>query len=642
MQILALAIYKGNERRVVRFKPGQLNVITGWPGTGKSSLLEIVEYCLGRTEPTFARGALDAVEWYGLLVEHQGSRVFVARPAPAVGASTASTAMLQLVADDIAEASELVTNADTDTLREELTRLLGIEENVAAVPGFSREPLRATIAQALLFCFQRQGEISKPDQLFHRSNEDFISQAIKDTLPYFLGAVDSEHVARRFRVQELRRELRRLRRELDQLTQTQTEADVRAAALVSEAAATGLVSLGRNEDADDLTVLRRVLETPEREPDEQNALLRERLRLRRARRELGEELRRVQEQRAALQELRQERGAFRSEVGEQRARLRSLGILREVEDGELCPICEQPLPHEDATTRELRRHIAELDTRLANERTLEPQRHRIAAELRERAQTLRANLRRVNEAATSIASDSELDAYTEQAERRAFVRGRITQFLEGLRAAEPGHATLLERRAAELEAEIVQLDDALDPTTVAREVESRLYYVNQNITAWARELGLEHSEDGVRFDLAHLTVIANDRRSPILLHRIGSAANQVGYHIVTHLALHRWFVEEERPVPRFLFLDQPEQAYFPEDMPAEVRDPTEQLSDLDQERVRTLYTFIKDITEQLAGAMQVIVVGHWNPAGVDWFRAARVENWRHGEALVPAEWRIQE
>jgi hypothetical protein len=130
----------------------------------------------------------------------------------------------------------------------------------------------------------------------------------------------------------------------------------------------------------------------------------------------------------------------------------------------------------------------------------------------------------------------------------------------------------------------------------------------------------------------------NSRRGPIPLHRIGSAANQVGYHVVTHLALHQWFVEEDRPVPRFLFLHQPEQAYFPEDMPTGVRDATERLSDLDQERVRTLYTFVNDVTTNLGGSTQVIVVGHWNPAGVDWFSGARVENWRHGDALVPPEW----
>lgn len=636
MQILALAIYRGDEYRVVPFNSGRLNVVTGWPGTGKSSLLEIVEYCLGRTEPTFARGALDVVEWYGLLVEHEGARIFIARPAPREGAASASAAMLQLVASDVAEPGELATNIDTDTLREQLTRVIGIEENVAPVSGFGREPLRATIAQALLFCFQRQTEISNPDQLFHRANEDFMPQTIRDTLPYFLGAVGSDYLQRRFRVQEARRELRLARRELDELTHTETEADVRAATLVSEAAAVGLVERGDTAERD-ADVLRRILLTPEREAPGQDALVTERLRLRRSRRQLGEELRRLQEQRAALRELHRERGAFRSEVDEQRARLTSLGLMAEVDAGDACPVCEQPLPHSDPTTAALRQQIAELDQRLANEQAIQPQRRRIAFELRARAGELRVRLRRVDQSLAALAGDAaEFDAGL--AERRAFVRGRIAQFLDGLRTAEPGRRTLLERRVGELETEIVSLEDALDPSAVARETESRLHYVNENITAWARRLGLEHSEDGVRLDVGNLTIVANSRRGPIALHRIGSAANQVGYHVVTHLALHRWFVEEGRPVPRFLFLDQPEQAYYPEDMPAGEREPTERLTDLDQQRVENLYTFINDMTNELDGRLQVIVVGHWNPAGVEWFPNARVANWRHGEALVPPEW----
>jgi DNA repair exonuclease SbcCD ATPase subunit len=272
------------------------------------------------------------------------------------------------------------------------------------------------------------------------------------------------------------------------------------------------------------------------------------LRLRRARRQLNEELRRVQEQRSALRELRQERGAFRSEVGEQRARLTSLGLLGEVGDGDACPVCAQPLPHPDPVTAALRQQIVELDQRLANEKALQPPRRRIASELRARAEELRARLRRTDGALAAIAGDAaEFDAGV--AERRAFVRGRIAQFVDGLRAAEPGRQTLLERRVRELEAEIAGLEDALDPTAVARQVESRLHYVNESITSWAQQLGLEHSEDGVRLDVGNLTIVANSRRGPIPLHRIGSAENQVGYHVVTHLALHRWFVEEDRPVP---------------------------------------------------------------------------------------------
>ncbi|MFF1681539.1 DUF3732 domain-containing protein [Streptomyces sp. NPDC058256] len=45
---------------------------------------------------------------------------------------------------------------------------------------------------------------------------------------------------------------------------------------------------------------------------------------------------------------------------------------------------------------------------------------------------------------------------------------------------------------------------------------------------------------------------------------MGSAKNWIGYHLVAHLALHTYFLRERRPVPRFLMLDQPTQAFFPE------------------------------------------------------------------------------
>jgi len=33
--------------------------------------------------------------------------------------------------------------------------------------------------------------------------------------------------------------------------------------------------------------------------------------------------------------------------------------------------------------------------------------------------------------------------------------------------------------------------------------------------------------------------------------------------LAAHLALHQWFATRSRPVPHFLFLDQPSQIYFP-------------------------------------------------------------------------------
>jgi hypothetical protein len=46
---------------------------------------------------------------------------------------------------------------------------------------------------------------------------------------------------------------------------------------------------------------------------------------------------------------------------------------------------------------------------------------------------------------------------------------------------------------------------------------------------------------------------------------IGSGANWVAYHLLALIALHRYFIEDKRPVPEFLILDHPSQVYFPPD-----------------------------------------------------------------------------
>jgi hypothetical protein len=633
VQILAIALYRKGQRRVVRLKPGRLNVVTGWPGTGKSSLLEIVEYCLGRTEPTFARGALDVVDWYGLLVEGDGSRLFIARPAPAAGAQSGHSAMLVMGAADVVEADQLAPNANADTVRTALSALVGIEDNLAPITT-TREPQRATVAQALLLCFQGQGEISNPALLFHRTNEPFVGQALKDAFPYLLGAVGTEYLGQRLRLQAVRRELRSARADLADVARVQTETDVRGAALLSLAASVGLAT-EVGVSADYVQRLRAFAASDRRVVDHDSAPLREEERLRQLRRHTAEELRQVQEARAALSDSRQERGAFQTELREQSARLLSLELVGPVESGARCPLCEQRVDPSDPTSNDLRGRLADLATQLESAQGLEAPRRRIVSQLRERAQELRRTLREVD-ASLALVTQQEGPNRQPDGQMDAFVRGRIAEFLESLRSASPGHATVLEDRIAELEAEAAALETAMDPLAISREVESRLHFVNEMMSTWAAELELEHSEHGIRLDLANLSLFANERSGPIPLRRIGSAGTQVSYHIVAHLALHQWFIEESRPVPRFILLDQPEQAYYPEEVAAS-DDPNAHISDLDEQRVRSLYGFINNVTESLKGGLQVIVVGHWNPNAVPWFEDARVENWR-GLALVPTAW----
>lgn len=104
---------------------------------------------------------------------------------------------------------------------------------------------------------------------------------------------------------------------------------------------------------------------------------------------------------------------------------------------------------------------------------------------------------------------------------------------------------------------------------------------------WAGLLELGHSAFPLRLDLKKLTIVADTAAGPISMDRTGSGENWIGYHLIAHLALHRWFVDHDRPVPKFLLLDHPSQIYFPPE--TELKGSMLTVSEHDREAV-SVYT----------------------------------------------------
>ena len=64
----------------ITFVPNKVNVITGWSETGKSSIVSIVDYCLGSSRCAIPVGPIrDSVAWYGLRIETSIGVMRVAR-----------------------------------------------------------------------------------------------------------------------------------------------------------------------------------------------------------------------------------------------------------------------------------------------------------------------------------------------------------------------------------------------------------------------------------------------------------------------------------------------------------------------------------------------------------------------------------
>jgi hypothetical protein len=69
MHISAVVLYHRDGKRMHELKlvPGALNVVMGVSDTGKSAVLEIVDYCLGSGSHGVYRGPeLETIGWYGL------------------------------------------------------------------------------------------------------------------------------------------------------------------------------------------------------------------------------------------------------------------------------------------------------------------------------------------------------------------------------------------------------------------------------------------------------------------------------------------------------------------------------------------------------------------------------------------------
>ena len=101
MQIKAIVLYhRDGRKRELPFRLGALNIITGQSRTGKSAIIDIVDYCLGRSSFNVFEGVnRDVVAWYALMLRVGSADVFVAKPAPKGSAASQSSVHLQVGAE---------------------------------------------------------------------------------------------------------------------------------------------------------------------------------------------------------------------------------------------------------------------------------------------------------------------------------------------------------------------------------------------------------------------------------------------------------------------------------------------------------------------------------------------------------------
>jgi hypothetical protein len=640
MQILSIVLYSHDgRRRIVKLNPGVVNVITGASKTGKSALIDIVDYCFGSGECRVPEGPIRrAVSWFALYLQLDSGQAFVARRCPDGSAVSSEDCFVEVgTAIEIPDQASLRQTTNTKGLGALLAGWCGIADNLhEPPPGQTRPALSATVRHALALCFQPQDEIIRRLQLFHGAGDHFFAQALKDTLPYFLGAVDNDYVRKSEQLRRIRELLRSCERKLAEMASIRGEGTSKADNLLAQARDAGLSSSMSESWEETVKALREISSTPLADVEATVTDGTESSRLSDERSQLLGEQRRIRDEIEIVRSFEQDGIGFSREATEQRARLKTIGIFENSGRGHTCPLCSQALENDSELPEvvEVKATFESLSSRLDSVVRATPQVEKAVAELDERLRKIQERLSRNRLEMEAVRDADERVALTQDdATKRVHILGRISLYLESLPDLPDTRALNEEVERLRAQASILEAD--LSDELVRERLDSVTSILSQRMTKWARDLELEHSTSPLRFDLKNLTIVADTTDGPVPMARMGSGENWVGYHLIAHLALHQWFVERALPVPHFLFFDQPSQVYFPSEK--DVDGSLSVVSEDDRVAVSRMFQLVFNAVKTVAPGMQVIITEHAD-INEEWYRTAVMERWRGGVKLVPEDW----
>lgn len=642
MQIKNIILYKDAEhQRILSFELGKVNIITGESKSGKTALINIVDYCLGSKECKIADGVIrDNVHWFAITIVFEDQEQYVvARQNPNVRNVSAISEifLLKINDEEIPDFASLHNNSNTSALKLFLSRKLGIAENLQIPDNNTREPLEVNFGHSRLFSFQPQTLIAQQDYLFYKQTEPFVPQAIKDSLPYFLGAIREDSLKIEQEITQKRRELNRLVREKNEAERIHTDGISMAFSLIEEAKQIGILdkNLKSEKIEDALNILNSIKDWEYQETnlsvEGENSTLKK---LVNQRNEYKIELGHLEDTISATQTFLKNNFQYSGEVEQQKIRLESIGLFSESHNSEyICPLCNNSLKVPIPSITAIQTSLSNLKKSLEETAREKPRLNKYLQELLHKADIIKENIQKTENAITALYTEQENARRLRDLNlRRGKVIGRISLFLESVNFTEDRS---LDNKINELKQDIADLLGCVDKETKEEKLFSIINKINLHMSNWVKDLDVEHENALIRFDLSKLTLIADTVNKSIPLSQLGSGANWVSYHLLIHFGLHEHFIQMNRPVPRFIMIDQPTQVYFPPEK--DIQNDGQIQESSDEIAVKKMFDFIINKTCSFNSKFQVIVTDHAY-LNDEKFKACVREIWRNGEKLIPQSW----
>ena len=195
--IKQIAVFSNTgSKRFVPFEDG-LNIITGDSKTGKSALIEIIDYCLFSSRSSVPVGKItDFTELFVVIYKVNNYYIVIGRPSPKTG--NMRNAYLKIETDykiieDIKYDyfNDISLKPIKNDVQNDFEELLGLSlKNLESdYESFGKLSIRDTVS----FLFQHQNLIANKHALFYRFDDLVKRKRVIQALPVLLGVADSKY-----------------------------------------------------------------------------------------------------------------------------------------------------------------------------------------------------------------------------------------------------------------------------------------------------------------------------------------------------------------------------------------------------------------------------------------------------------------
>lgn len=608
--IKSINIFNNNGgHRSVELTSG-VNVITGDSKTGKSALLEIVDYCLFSKTSSIPKGIITSFsDFYSIVFELDHSYIVIGRQAYKTGLSSKAYIKQEVDIENISPLKldyfDSITAVSLKEAQKKFEIYLGLSVSNLRDDENSIHHGKASIRNAVSLLFQHQNLIANKHALFYRFH-DFLKRdrTIKE-LPIFLGWVDGNYYRL---VRELDDTYKRLR------TQEKLEKNAKITYEQKEKTISDLLEnylafidykLPSNLTYDELFKLATDLPTV---PDmaygssQTDSLYNKCLKEHDL---FNIELSSVNEKISKLE-------ACNSLSIEHAIELNKIKKTFNISAPEMlkCPLCDSQQVELSYELEALKKHQTTLVQDLSK---LQFFHEDITTELEKLVQqrdAIKKNLRILNGKIKSFEKNREDIAKSKSFREKAnFMRGQVSTlisvFFNNNEVINSDESTKeLRDRVKKIEADIAKYN----LSEKYERYEKRLNYL---MTQICNQLDFEQElkPANLYFSLQSFDFYHKLGEQKIRLHEMGSGANWLACHLSLFLSiLYILSTEKKSCIPTFLFLDQPSQVYFPSGF----NNNKEKDSDIKQvENIfNTIISLLNHIKKKTGFMPQVIILEH--------------------------------